>query len=179
MKKELLFKLNLQLFAEGDPNEDQNTKTDLDLLKEIQTLKENSVSKEEYEKLQQEKNDIISQVLNGQKTPNEEQDMRSANDIRKTLFSEDKELTNMEYVENALALRKKVIDEGGLDPFLPYGSKISPTYEDERAVERVVESLEECLEIAQGDPNVFNVEFQRRLVEPPIASKPKPKTRRV
>lgn len=141
--------------------------SDLDLLKKYKELQENSVSKEEYEKLVQEKKDIISSILNGTESSSEKKDERSIDDIRKVLFSE-KELSNREYVENALALREKVIAEGGNDPFLPYGSKIAPTYEDERAVENVVANLKECLEIAEGDDNVFNRELERRLIETPM-----------
>jgi hypothetical protein len=147
---------------------------DLDLLKKYKELQDNSVSKEEYEKVLKEKKDIISQVLNGQ-TPNEEQDNRSIDDIRKVLFKENSNLTNREYVENALALREKILAEGGRDPFLPYGEKISPDDNDYMVVDRVVKSLEDCLKIANGDDDVFNVEFARRLEEVNI---PQPKKKK-
>lgn len=174
MPKDLFFKLNIQLFAEDKVDETKTQEDDLDILKKYKELKDNSVSKEEYEKVVKEKKDIISQVLNGQ-NPNEEQDDRSIDDIKKDLFKENSNLSNREYVENALALRKKILAEGGRDPFLPYGEKISPDDNDYMVVDRVVKSLEECLEIADGDDDVFNVEFTRRLEEVDI---PKPKKKK-
>lgn len=170
MIKRQRFPLNLQLFAEGDG--EPTEKTELDLLKEIQQLKETMVSKEDYDKVVNEKNEIIAQVINGQ-NPNGEEDNRSVDDIRKVLFAEDTKLSNREYVENALALREKVLAEGGKDPFLPYGEKISPTIEDEQVVERVVKTLEEIVEIANGDDDVFNNEFIRRLEDVPLPKKKK------
>lgn len=174
--KDLLFKLNLQLFAdEGEAT--PQPEAELDVLKKYQELKDNSVSKSEYEKLKKEKQDIIAQVLNGQ-TPSEEKDERSIDDIKKVLFKENSNLTNREFVENALELRKKIIAEGGIDPFLPYGQKISPTDEDRMVVDRVVKNLEECLEIADGDDDVFRVEFSRRLEETPLPKKTNNQRRR-
>ena len=145
-------------YAEDETATIKEGEGDLDLLKKYKELQDNSVSKEEYEKVLKEKKDIISQVLNGQ-TPNEEQDNRSIDDIRKVLFKENSNLTNREYVENALALREKILAEGGRDPFLPYGEKISPDDNDYMVVDRVVKSLEDCLKIANGDDDVFNVYF--------------------
>lgn len=166
----MLFKSLIIKYRDDEPKVEKGGSSELELLKKIKELKENSVSLDEYNRLKEEKNQIINQVLNGENIENEEQDTRSVDDIRKTLFGKGAEkLSNREYIENALALREKVIAEGGLDPFLPYGSKIQPDTNDVETVERIVETLQDCIKSANGDDDAFNVAFTQRLVEPPMA----------
>ena len=74
-------------------------------------------------------------------------------------------MNNLEYAKTALALRDQIMKEGGKDPFLPYGLDVSPTKADMEAAEEVVEALESCIEVADGDADVFTNELQRILVD--------------
>ena len=90
-------------------------------------------------------------------------DKRTVEEIRKELFEGD--CTNLQYWKNALALREKVMDEGGRDPFLPFAHDYVPTEEDIAASNRVVEAVTSCIEIADGDPDIFTNELQRITVD--------------
>lgn len=55
--------------------------------------------------------------------------------------------------------------EGKPDPFLPVGSQITPEESDVAAANRVASVLQECVDYAEGNNDVFTNELQRRLIE--------------
>lgn len=136
-----------------------------DYLAAIKELKENSVDRSKYEQLRAENKRLLDSVINGQTV-----DLPSAaskpsvDELRKKLFK-DEPVNNLEYCESALALRDALIENGEKDPFLPYGSKIAPTNEDVECANRVAEVLKECVEYADGDPQLFTNELQRRTLD--------------
>lgn len=133
----------------------------------INTLKKNSVSRQDYDKLKEENKTLLESILN-QNPQTEANDATEAVDvdkIREEMFSPTSELTNLQYVENALKLRDALIAEGEPDPFLPWGAKILPTAEDEEAADRVAKVFRECVEYAQGNSEIFTNELMRRTVD--------------
>ena len=135
----------------------------------INTLKKNSVSRQDYDKLKEENKTLLESILNQnpqtEANTAEEQETVDLDKLRKKMFSTESELTNLEYVESALQLRDTLIAQGEPDPFLPWGEKIIPTAEDEEAAERVAKVFRECVDYAQGDSEVFTNELMRRTVD--------------
>lgn len=132
-----------------------------DYLEAIQSLKQNSVDRSEYEKLKAENKKLINAVVNGQSVDVESQPKhRDANTIREELFNN--EHSNLDYIKLALELRSTLIAEGKPDPFLPMGSQISPTAEDVQKAEKVAAVYQECIDYADGDSKLFTQELQRR-----------------
>ena len=66
---------------------------------------------------------------------------------------------------NALKLRSALIAMGEPDPFLPCGEKTLPTDADVATAERVANVLQECVDIAEGDSQIFTNELMRRTVD--------------
>lgn len=132
-----------------------------DYLEAIQSLKQNSVDRSEYEKLKAENKKLINAVVNGQTVDVENQPKhRDADTIRDELFNS--EHSNLDYIKLALELRSTLISEGKPDPFLPMGSQISPTAEDVQKAEKVAAVYQECIDYADGDSKLFTQELQRR-----------------
>lgn len=132
-----------------------------DYLEAIQSLKQNSVDRSEYEKLKAENKKLINAVVNGQTVDVENQPKhRDADTIRDELFNN--EHSNLDYIKLALELRSTLISEGKPDPFLPMGSQISPTAEDVQKAEKVAAVYQECIDYADGDSKLFTQELQRR-----------------
>lgn len=132
-----------------------------DYLEAIQSLKQNSVDRSEYEKLKAENKKLINAVVNGQTVDVENQPKhRDADIIRDELFNN--EHSNLDYIKLALELRSTLIAEGKPDPFLPMGSQISPTAEDVQKAEKVAAVYQECIDYADGDSKLFTQELQRR-----------------
>lgn len=136
-----------------------------DYIKAINELKANSVSKEDYLKLKQENRNLLDSLVKGEtiNEPAEKKDAMSTSELRKELYG--KEHNNLETIDLTLKLRKQIMDEGGTDPFLPYGQKIVPTDEDIASANRVAEVLQQCVDYAQGDSEVFTNELQRRTID--------------
>ena len=132
-----------------------------DYLEAIQTLKQNSVDKSEYEKLRLENKKLINAVVNGQTIDVESQPKhRDLDEIRDELFNH--EHNNLDYIKLSLELRNTLIAEGEPDPFLPLGKQISPTAEDMQIAEKVANIYQECVDYADGDSQLFTQELQRR-----------------
>lgn len=130
----------------------------------IKKMKENMVDKADYDKLKKENQELLDSVLNGAEyenpAPEEKVDI---NKLREDLFAGDN--NNLEFVEKALKLRTELIEKGEPDPFLPVGKQITPTDDDIASAERVAKVLQECVDYAQGDSQIFTTELQRRTID--------------
>ena len=101
----------------GTPAENNPTGTE-DYVEALKKLRDTTVPKTEYEKLKGENKRLLDTLVSGGRIDPEDApgDKRTVQEIRKELFEGD--CTNLQYWKNALALREKVMDEGGRDPFL-------------------------------------------------------------
>ena len=137
-----------------------------DYIAKITELKQNTVSKAEYEKLYNEHKKAVDALVNGGQLSPEEKEVPVDKDaLRKELYCDNPNLTNLEYWKKTLQLRKAIMDEGGNDPFLPYGSKIAPTAEDVEKAERVAQTVQECIDYADSDSHIFTNELDRRTID--------------
>ena len=137
-----------------------------DYLAAINELKQNSVDRQKYEELKAENKKLLDSIVNGQEIEMPKQEVvRSIQELRTELFSGEKDLSNLEFVTDALELRKQLMAKGEPDPFLPVGNQITPTDSDIAAAEKVAQVLQECVDYAEGDSAVFTNELQRRTID--------------
>ena len=134
-----------------------------DYLAAINELKQNSVNREDYNKLKAENKKLLDSIVNGTPVEVQSPQRKSIEELRAAYLKEDQ--TNLEYISNALKLREALMAEGKPDPFLPIGEQILPTDEDVAAANKVASVLQECVDYAEGDSAVFTNELQRRLVD--------------
>lgn len=137
-----------------------------DYIATIKELKQNSVDRQVYDQLKAENKKLLDSIVNGQTidVPKAEE-KRSIEEIRNEMFSSDKDLSNLDYIKDALDLRSQLISEGKPDPFLPVGNQIMPTDFDVATANKVAEVLQDCVDYAEGDSAVFTNELMRRLVD--------------
>lgn len=151
----------------GDPI--VNDDTTVDYISAINEIKQNSVSRQQYEKLQKENKELLDTLINGGQVTNViEAPAKTIQEMREELFSKsaaDKGMTNLEFVEKSLELRDAIIESGGMDPFLPVGKGIELTRDDVEAAEFTAQQFRECIDIAQGNSEVFTAELMRRTVD--------------
>lgn len=129
-----------------------------------QTAKKNEALEAEARKLR-------NQFLNGM--PVETQAQVQKEDIqtlRNKVFN-NPDQTNLEYITNALNLRNRLLEEGYEDPFVPQGTQISATQADYDRANKVANVLQEMVDEADGDSNVFLNEYQRRVKDTSIKKK--------
>jgi hypothetical protein len=148
---------------------EQQSNDSADYIKAINELKQNSVSREQYEKLKNENKELLDTLINGGQVEMIDPATKpSVEDLRKGLFSKEaaeKEMTNLEFVSKSLELRNAIIESGGTDPFLPVGRGIDVTREDYEAAEFTAQQFQECIDIAKGNSEVFTAELMRRTVD--------------
>lgn len=154
------------------------TETEFDPVQAINELKQNSVSKEEYNKVVSEKNKYLKALIDGNQIaeaqPKEPVDIDA---LRKDLFGGSKDLTNLEYAQKSLELRDALIERDGVDIFVGRGSKLTPTDYDYEAAQRVADAFKQCIDVAQGDSEIFTRELMR-ITEDVAPHKINPKIRR-
>ena len=150
--------------SDKKPEEQDN----VSLAKALKEARENSVSKAEYEKLREENKKLVSEIINGDgagngQKPTSEQDETTIEKLREELYGPKcSELSNLEFWKKTLSLRDKVIKQGDPDPFLPVGAKISPTSEDVEKANNVADVVQQCIEEAEGNSEVFTALLQSR-----------------
>lgn len=128
-----------------------------DYLANLQALKDSTVSKDEYNRLIEENKKLANALANG--LPYEQDDKEEANvdvdALRKSFLSNHK--SNLELIKDALELRKAVMDEGGVDPALPTNPEYVWNQDDADKSDRIFSILQDCVDYAEGDPDVFNL----------------------
>lgn len=130
----------------------------------IKEMKKNSVSKEAYDKLMDDNKALLDAIINGKEVPAPAEPKQPADiaALRKKLFStENGDLSNIDYIKTALELRDALIEQQGVDPFLPMGKNISPTAEDMEGSNKLADAFKSCIEYADGDSQLFTQELQR------------------
>lgn len=134
---------------------------------EIKNLKTNSVSKEDYLRLQEENRNLLKTLVEGQ-TIEASADVapsRETSEIIKDLTSDSQ--TNLDYIKHSLELHDKRLEQG-INDYLPVGHEIAPTEDDIAAAKRVEDFFRNLVETADGNPDVFNNEYQRTVVDIPL-----------
>lgn len=161
-----------------------NNDSNIDYIQALNDMKQNTVSREQYEKLKNENKELLDTLINGGQVTNViEQPQKTIQEMRAELFSKeaaDKGMTNLEFVTKSLELRDAIIKSGGTDPFLPVGKGIEITRDDYEAAEFTAEQFRQCIDIADGNSEVFTAELMRRTVDNslPTAKKSNPYNRR-
>ena len=142
-----------------------NTGNETDYIAEIQKLKANTVSIDDYNRLKADNKKLINALATGEgvatAAPEPE---KNINELRNKLLKEGSNLNNLEYVKTAVELRDALIAQGQKDPFLPYGKGVLPTTEDVECANRVANVFKECIDYADGDPAIFPSALQRSTI---------------
>lgn len=123
-----------------------------------------STAREEMAKMAEDNQTMIRHILEGNdQRVDEPVDIQA---LREELYTENrkKRITNLDYVSKTLKLRKAIMDKGGNDPFMGFGTKYAGNPEQEAIqAQRVADCLQACVDEANGDPLVFNAKFQGSL----------------
>lgn len=128
----------------------------------IKEMKKNYVPRELFDKKDAENKQLLDALVNGKEIEIKKEEPVDINQLRKQLLNKDGNMSNLEYISNALKLRDALIEKGERDPFLPYGDKVTLTAEHFDKAETVAAVLQECVDFADGDSGIFNAELQRR-----------------
>lgn len=133
----------------------------------INTLKNTTVSREQYDKLRDENKTLLESLVNGrtyETSSTEETAKPSAKELNDKLNKLSKtHSADLEFMETSLAYRDAYIEEFGKDPWCLTGKDSTPTQLDYEDTEQHAQLLKEIIEIAAGNEEVFKREFNRRM----------------
>lgn len=140
--------------------------TNVDYIKALKEMRDNSVSKEQYNKIKEDNARLIQSLVNGEQLNiNSNSDkVRTASEIRQDL---QKESTNLAFIKNALELRNLILEEQGKDIFVAEGRMISPTNEDRVSAQQVADLFQTCVDECNGDSGVFTSILQSHIIDTP------------
>lgn len=166
----VIYKLDLQLFAEDPKSEEKEEKNlptpEENAVETLKKLKENTVSKEKYLEVVRQNKELWEANLNGERLNQEEEKKLkkepTIQELREDLYGGKKRLSNLDYWDKTLKLRKAIMDKGGADPFVANGRKAKASTQDFIRAEAIAEAMQECVDAADGDPAAFNLELHRR-----------------
>lgn len=157
---------------ENKLNEVENdTPSNENYIDAIKQMKENSVSKEKYQKLESENAKLLEAIMEGKEIDNLEKSAdpgESIEELRKELFNPESNLSNLEYCKKMLELREKYMaeDPKRLDPMLPNNGKV--TADDIAGVEKAVNAIQTAIDIADGDSEVFTAKLTSMMRDDPL-----------
>lgn len=141
--------------------QDEVTETEFDPVQAINELKQNTVSKEEYNKVVAEKNKYLKALVKGTPVP-EAEAKKEVVDIPALVHEmRDQELDNLTYWKKGLKYRDAVIDQYGIDPFAGRpGVKWSPTDIDYEGAQKLADKIQECINTCDNNSEIFTAKLQ-------------------
>lgn len=133
----------------------------VDYIEAIKELKNNTVPKDQYQRLREENKKLLNAVLNGQevqgtpKTETVENLQQELKSLKKDLaLAQDEGMSNLEYVSKALKYRTTAMKLGLRDPFVP-NSALGPDDNDFQTAKKVADRLQKIVDESNGNPLAF------------------------
>lgn len=130
----------------------------------ITEIQKNSVPRAEYEKAMNENKKLLDAMVNGSSAIEQErvEAKPTIEEMRNTLYGKDcEDIMDIKYVENLVNLRDTLLQETDVDYGAPTGSQLHADYNDLQSSQRVTDGLRHCLEVADGNQEVFFQELTR------------------
>ena len=137
---------------------------DFKLLDEVENLKKNSVSKEEYEKLKSKNKELMKRIVEGGGQEEKSEDTPDLDKIREALFVKNAEgLSKRDFWINVLTLRHERLKNEGVDIFLPKGQKTRYNRSDIESANKVDEVISDLIDQTEDNPAYFDILFEQAL----------------
>lgn len=145
-----------------DENTAPESETIAALTKALQEQKANSVSKDEFEKIRKEKEELTKAIIDGsglvQKQSNDEKEVPIM-DLAKSILEDG--ISNLESAKRELKYREAYMKKFDKDPFAPNHAEM--TENDSLKAAAVAEIMQECIEEANGSSAVYTALFNERI----------------
>jgi len=146
--------------GEGSPSENSAK----DYLDAIKDLKSNSVPKSEYDKLREEKKQLLKALTEGGQTVevNTSTPDKTSAELREEILKSHGDLNNLEGWKKTLEYREACLREGKEDPLIIRNPNKGITREDVESAEAFAQEMQDCIDRCNNDPRIFNAECRRK-----------------
>jgi len=146
----------------------ENNDSNSQYIAAIKELKDNSVSKQAYSKLQEENKMLLDSLINGNQidvgqSPAMSRDEMIAERERLRKISCDPK-TDLEWFEAQLKNREITLALGEGDVFIKKEHRRNPSADEVELAERAAKVYQECIDYADGDNQLFIQELQRHTI---------------
>lgn len=138
----------------------------VDYIQAINEIKQNSVSKEAYDKLKADNKRLLDAVVSGKEIEIEAKPQKTRQEALEGWTKED--VNNIDFFQNLLDYRDICIAETGIDPALSIGNKVNGVDMTTEKADEIAQFLREQLEVADGDNAIFTREYQRLIKDTAI-----------
>lgn len=156
---------------ENNENVIENEQKVEDFITQVKEIKENTVSKEDYEKVLEDRKKLMQALIDGNTDGIELPDNSSDDELDKRIIANRNKLAkgevanDLDYWQTVLQLRNDVIEKEGeeRDPFLPNGHDYVYDENDAKRAKAVAQTVQDCIDLAEGDSTFFKNELLRRV----------------
>lgn len=159
-----------ELTPEVEANQDP---TIGELAKALKEQKENSVSKEQYERLEKKNSELMKAIIDGSSIGNKSESSEEPVDLNKLAKDAcEGGIGNLEYAKRSLKFREEYMKQTGKDPFAPNSSD-KMTDEDVNKASEVAQLMQQCVDEADGSEAVYNALLAEKIKDdsPTMVSK--------
>ena len=139
-------------------NNNLETDKTQDYISAINEIKNNSVSKEQYNKLREENKRLLDAYVNGETIEAKAEKVKPDESTLRNNFLNNPSPNGLEYFKNMMDLRDSIIERTGQDPMAGDNEAVSLARSEE-----IANIYKECIEIANGNSAVFHNELTRRI----------------
>lgn len=152
---------------QGTPETDTDPATSY--AEELRKIRETSVPRQQYEELKKQNDTLARNLANRTFAPEEKKEEPKPVDLdalRKRLFTTKQR--GLSFWTDALALQEELAKRTpGYDMFAGSGASSEPPSAAAReASSQLQRVVKECIDLANGDPDVFDAHLQSRIVQP-------------
>lgn len=155
---------------EKEQLENEEEQENMDYIDIINEMKENSVSKDKYERVLAENKKLLKTLSKGESLDPQVMAPKkpTIEEAVAPLADRENQLLSLDFAKQSLAFREAVMAKGHRDPYLPQGEGITPQTADYEDAEAMARAFQHCIEVADGDNAVFLNEFNRIYRPNPI-----------
>lgn len=137
----------------------------VDYIQTIEQMRQNSVSKDKYDKLKEENKKLLNTLATGGQIQVEEQKV-DVNKLWEDIFNvRKKPLTDMEVVDKLLKIRESCLENEYRDIFVYGGPEFVPEASDYASAQQTAEVYQKCLDEADKSPRAFKAALIDNMVD--------------
>lgn len=137
----------------------------VDYIQTIEQMRQNSVSKDKYDKLKEENKKLLNTLATGGQIKVEEQKV-DVNKLWEDIFNvRKKPLTDMEVVDKLLKIRESCLENEYRDIFVYGGPEFVPEASDYASAQQTAEVYQKCLDEADKSPRAFKAALIDNMVD--------------
>ena len=139
--------------------------TDFDPISAINDIKQNTVSKTEYERVKAEKDKYLKALIEGSQVADEKKEPVDIAKLKEKFGNRDVPMTDLEYWQTSLALHESTLEQEGWNDYAQFNKTVPPTEDALKNADKLYKKMKEMVDEADGNAQVFKNLYQQRVID--------------